>query len=134
MMLIQPELSRTTVQTGAFSRTAAESSCIVWRKSPSPQTASTWSSGRASCAPIAAGSVKPMVLKPPEVMWVRGSRVSQRCLTILRQAGAGHDDGLRPRRGLHLANGAGHGHRDRIELTSSTCSCQAARSRWISSS
>ena len=82
LMLIQPELSRTTVQTGVPSMAAAASSCIVCRKSPSPQIASTWASGRASCAPMAAGSVKPMVEKPPEVMCVRGSRVTQRCLTM----------------------------------------------------
>ncbi len=71
-MLIQPELSRTTVHTGVPDRTAAWSSCIVWRKSPSPQTATTSRSGSASWAPIAAGSVKPIVEKPPDVRWVRG--------------------------------------------------------------
>ena len=42
----------------------------------------TWRSGCASCAPIAAGSSKPIVEKPPDVMWVRGARVTQRCLTM----------------------------------------------------
>jgi len=76
------ELSRTTVQTGEPSIATVASSCIVWRKSPSPQIASTWASGRASWAPMAAGSVKPIVLNPPEVMCVLGRRVTQRCLTI----------------------------------------------------
>ena len=70
------------MQTGVPARTAAWSSCIVWRKSPSPQIARTSRSGFASCAPIAAGSVKPIVEKPPDVRWVRGRRVTQRCLTM----------------------------------------------------
>jgi hypothetical protein len=34
-------------------------------------------------APIAPGTVKPIVLKPPDVMCVRGARVTQFCLTML---------------------------------------------------
>ena len=64
---------------------------------------------------MAAGSVKPMVLKPPrrEV----GARLARHPALLdhaLRQAGAGDHDRLRPGRGLHLAHRAGHGHRHRV--------------------
>ncbi len=82
LMLSQPLLLSTTKTTGVPSIVAVASSCIVWRKSPSPAIPSTCRSGLASLAPMAAGSVKPIVEKPPLVMCVRGWRVTQFCLTI----------------------------------------------------
>ena len=49
----------------------ASSHCVIW-KPPSPATTQTSASGRAILAPMAAGSAKPMVPSPPEVMSVRG--------------------------------------------------------------
>ena len=44
------------------------SSCIVIWKQPSPSMLTTVSSGNAICAPIAAGTPKPIVPRPPEVI------------------------------------------------------------------
>ena len=49
----------------------ASSQSVIW-KPPSPATTQTSASGRAILAPIAAGSAKPMVPSPPEVISVRG--------------------------------------------------------------
>ena len=46
---------------------------MVAMKSPSPQTPMTFRSGAASAAPMAPGTVNPMVEKPPLVMCVRGA-------------------------------------------------------------
>ena len=112
LMLIQPELSRTTAHTGVPARTAVWSSCIDCRKLPSPEIETTWRSGFASWAPIAAGSSKPIVEKPPDVMWVRGARVTQRCLTMPcgRPAPVTTIASSRVAR-LDLADGARHRHR-----------------------
>ena len=135
LMLIHPELSSTTVHTGAPRMAAAASSCIVWRKSPSPHTASTWASGRASCAPMAAGSVKPIVENPPDVMWDRGCRVTQRCLTMpcgrpapVTTIASGRVAACTSRTARAMVMGTA----SEPEFTS-TCSCHAARSRSISS-
>ena len=55
-----------------FSCAMVASSAIVIWKPPSPTTTQTSSSGRANLAPIAAGSAKPIVPRPPEVMSERG--------------------------------------------------------------
>ena len=49
-------------------------SCMFIWNPPSPEMAQTGSSGRASATPIAAGTAKPIVPSPPEVMWVLGRR------------------------------------------------------------
>ena len=49
----------------------ASSHIVIW-KPPSPTTTHTSLSGHASLAPIAAGSAKPIVPRPPDVMSVRG--------------------------------------------------------------
>ena len=88
----------------------------------------TWRSGCASCAPIAAGSSKPIVEKPPDVRWVRGARVTQRCLTMpCGRPAPGDDDRVLARRRLDLADRAGHRHRRGVEPDLiSTCSNHAA--------
>ena len=53
--------------------TAVASSHIVIWKPPSPTTAQTSASGRARLAPIAAGTAKPIVPRPPDVMSERGA-------------------------------------------------------------
>ena len=52
--------------------TAVASSHIVIWKPPSPTTTQTSFSGHAILAPMAAGSAKPIVPRPPEVMSDRG--------------------------------------------------------------
>ena len=47
------------------------SHAVIWNP-PSPATTHTSSSGRANRAPIAAGSAKPIVPRPPDVMRERG--------------------------------------------------------------
>ena len=54
------------------SRTAVSSSCEFIRKPPSPLTATTRRSGRASFAATAPGSAMPMAAKPLEMMQVLG--------------------------------------------------------------
>ena len=49
----------------------ASSAIVIW-KPPSPTTTHTSASGRAILAPIAAGSAKPIVPRPPDVMSERG--------------------------------------------------------------
>ena len=50
----------------------ASSGIVIW-KPPSPATTQTSASGQAILAPIAAGSAKPIVPRPPDVMSERGS-------------------------------------------------------------
>ena len=50
----------------------ASSGIVIW-KPPSPATTQTSLSGQAILAPIAAGSAKPIVPRPPEVISERGS-------------------------------------------------------------
>ncbi len=57
----------------------ASSHIVIW-KPPSPTMTQTSASGRAILAPIAAGSAKPIVPRPPEVMSERGVVV----LVVLR--------------------------------------------------
>ncbi len=47
--------------------TVASSAIVIW-KPPSPTTTHTSDSGQAIFAPIAAGSAKPIVPSPPDVM------------------------------------------------------------------
>ena len=49
----------------------ASSAAVIW-KPPSPTITQTSFSGQANLAPMAAGSAKPIVPRPPEVMSVRG--------------------------------------------------------------
>ena len=52
--------------TGMRSVAAVTSSWAVIWKQPSPSTAHTMRSGRPTLAPMAAGTAKPMVPRPPE--------------------------------------------------------------------
>jgi hypothetical protein len=56
--------------TGMRSLAAVTSSCAVIWKQPSPSTAQTMRSGRPTLAPMAAGTEKPMVPRPPELIHV----------------------------------------------------------------
>ena len=58
--------------TGMFSALAEISSCAVIWKQPSPSMAHTVRSGWPTLAPIAAGTAKPIVPKPPEFTQVYG--------------------------------------------------------------
>ena len=58
--------------TGIRSCTIVAISCMFIWNPPSPEMAHTGSFGRASATPMAAGTAKPMVPRPPEVMWVLG--------------------------------------------------------------
>ena len=49
----------------------ASSWLVIW-KHPSPSMAQTVASGRATFAPIAAGTAYPIVPRPPELIQVRG--------------------------------------------------------------
>ena len=60
------------ILTSMFSCTIVASSHIVIWKPPSPTTTQTSASGRATLAPMAAGSAKPIVPRPPDVMSERG--------------------------------------------------------------
>ena len=51
---------------------AVASSCTLSSSEPSPVTHTTVASGRATCAPMAAGRPKPIVPSPPEVIQRRG--------------------------------------------------------------
>ena len=55
---------------GIRSDVAVTSSCAVIWKQPSPSTAHTVRSGRPTLAPIAAGTEKPIVPSPPELIHV----------------------------------------------------------------
>ena len=81
-MLIQPELSSTTVQTGTPSIAAVASSCIVCRKSPSPAHGDHLGVRLRELRADGGGQGEAHLLKPPEVMCVRGCRVTQRCFTM----------------------------------------------------
>ena len=56
----------------SFSWARVDSSQAVIWKPPSPTMTHTSSRGRAKRAPMAAGSAKPMVPRPPEVTSFRG--------------------------------------------------------------
>ena len=56
--------------TGMRSLDAVTSSWAVIWKQPSPSTAQTSRSGRPTLAPMAAGTEKPMVPRPPELTQV----------------------------------------------------------------
>ena len=56
--------------TGMRSAAAVTSSCAVIWKQPSPSTAHTMRSGRPTLAPMAAGTEKPIVPRPPELIHV----------------------------------------------------------------
>ena len=56
--------------TGMRSAAAVTSSWAVIWKQPSPSTAHTVASGRPTLAPIAAGTAKPIVPRPPELTHV----------------------------------------------------------------
>ena len=49
----------------------ASSWAVIW-KQPSPSMATTSSPGLPTCAPIAAGTAKPIVPRPPELIQLRG--------------------------------------------------------------
>ncbi len=59
--------------TGMPSVAAVISSWLVIWNEPSPSMAYTSSSGRPALAPIAAGTAKPIVPRPPELIQRRGS-------------------------------------------------------------
>ncbi|SLF21645.1 Uncharacterised protein [Mycobacteroides abscessus subsp. massiliense] len=56
----------------------ASSWLVIW-KQPSPSMAHTSASGRAILAPMAAGTAKPMVPRPPELSQVRGFSYLMNC-------------------------------------------------------
>ena len=64
---------------GIRSTLAVTSSCAVIWKQPSPSMAHTVRSGRPTLAPIAAGTLKPIVPRPPELTHVYGSLNRQYC-------------------------------------------------------
>ena len=51
---------------------------VIW-KQPSPSTAHTMRSGRPTLAPMAAGTAKPIVPRPPELTHVYGCSNFQYC-------------------------------------------------------
>jgi hypothetical protein len=51
---------------------------VIW-KQPSPSIAMTRLSGRPAAAPSAAGTAKPIVPRPPELIHVRGWLNFQNC-------------------------------------------------------
>jgi hypothetical protein len=55
------------------------SSCDVIWKQPSPSIAITRRSGCPAAAPSAAGTAKPIVPSPPELIQVRGFSKDQNC-------------------------------------------------------
>ena len=65
-------LLRIATFTGIRSALAVTSSCAVIWKQPSPSTAHTMRSGLPTFAPIAAGTAKPIVPRPPEFTHVYG--------------------------------------------------------------
>ena len=67
-------LFRIAIFTGICSALAVTSSCAVIWKQPSPSTAHTIRSGMPTFAPIAAGTAKPIVPSPPELIHVYGWR------------------------------------------------------------
>jgi hypothetical protein len=72
----------------------ASSQEVIW-KPPSPTTTHTSLSGQANLAPMAAGSAKPIVPRPPEVMSERGLVVAVVLgLPHLVLAHVGDDDGV----------------------------------------
>ena len=58
------------ILTGMRSAAAVTSSWAVIWKQPSPSTAQTMRSGRPTLAPMAAGTAKPIVPAPPELIQV----------------------------------------------------------------
>ena len=71
-------LSSSSTLTGSSSSTAVASSCTFIRNEPSPETHTTGESGRAACAPSAAGRPKPIVPSPPLVIQRRGGSKRRR--------------------------------------------------------
>ena len=65
---------RMTEIIGSFSSTAVARACSVMTKLPSPSKSTTGTSGAANFAPTAAGSPKPIVPRPVEVIQVLGLR------------------------------------------------------------
>ena len=65
-------LLRIAIFTGIRSAAAVTISCAVIWKQPSPSTAQTVLSGQPTLAPIAAGTEKPIVPRPPEFTHVYG--------------------------------------------------------------
>ena len=65
-------LLMTAILTGMPSIAQVVSSWLVIWKQPSPSTAHTNASGRPTFAPIAAGTAKPIVPRPPELIQVFG--------------------------------------------------------------
>ena len=62
----------TATLTGMPSMAQVASSWLVIWKQPSPSIAHTVTSGRPTLAPIAAGTAKPIVPRPPELIQVPG--------------------------------------------------------------
>ncbi len=62
----------------SYSTTVASSCEVIW-KPPSPQIDQTVAFGAANWAPIAAGTSKPIVPRPPEVMKPLGLSIQKYC-------------------------------------------------------
>ena len=67
-------LSSSAIFTGIRSAARVISSWLVIWKPPSPQIAHVSADGLPRAAPIAAGTAKPIVPRPPELMWLWGRR------------------------------------------------------------
>ena len=67
------------VTNGIFSVLLVASSCAVIWKQPSPSIATTRLVGWPTFAPIAAGTAKPIVPRPPELIQWRGRSNRQYC-------------------------------------------------------
>ena len=64
---------RFTILIGSAYCMQVESSCMFIMKLPSPVMHTTVARGWANCTPIAAGSPKPIVPSPPELIQRRGA-------------------------------------------------------------
>ena len=67
-------LSRRAIFTGIRSAASVISSWLVIWNPPSPVIAQVSAPGLPSAAPIAAGTEKPIVPRPPELTWLLGRR------------------------------------------------------------
>src|SRR6478752_5362340 len=70
----QPLLSTTWIAPMPYILAVASSCIVIW-KHPSPSMLITTASGRPTLAPIAAGTPKPMVPRPPDVSHRRGRSI-----------------------------------------------------------
>ena len=115
LMLIQPELSRTTVQTGVPASAAA---CELLHRLQEVAVAAHRQHLRVGPRQLCADGGRQRESHGREAARGDvGARLPRHPALLdhaLRQAGAGHHDRVLARRRLHLAHGAGHRHRRRV--------------------